>query len=169
MLLSPATMLGLRMTGNYNSIFVNKYSLAIRVSCLKQLACSLIYIYIYIIIYIFDQHHILYTYMFITAKSFLELVKYLFGQPNVTSFLSQRTCQDPLENFFGCQRQRGGTHDNPNVQEFIHNTQALRVINSFCKGPARGNCRGSTAALDKENDGGPLPKRPRLCSKKAAK
>ena len=60
----------------------------------------------------------------------------------VTSFLSQRICQDPLENFFGCQRQRGGVHDNPNVQEFVKNTQALRVINSFCKGPSQGNCRG---------------------------
>ena len=68
----------------------------------------------------------------------MELVKYLFQQPDVISFLSQRLCQDPLENFFGCQRQRGGVHDNPNVQEFTGNTQALRVINSFCR-PTRGN------------------------------
>ena len=34
-------------------------------------------------------------------------------------------CQDPLESFFGCQRERGGTSDNPNVAEFCSNTQAL--------------------------------------------
>ena len=93
----------------------------------------------------------------------MELVQYIFTVPGVQSFLSQRICQDPLENFFGCQRQRGGVHDNPNVQEFIKNTQALSVINSFCKEPAKGNCRGSRndSSLEKENAAEPLPKRPR--------
>ena len=94
------------------------------------------------------------------GKSFIELVRYLFTLEDVKSFLSQRLCQDPLENFFGCQRQRGGVHDNPNAQEFAKNTQALRVINSFCKGPARGNCRGGMHDKGKENDE-PLPKRKR--------
>ena len=35
-------------------------------------------------------------------------LQYVFTIPDVKSFLSQRLCQDPLENFFGCQRQRGG-------------------------------------------------------------
>ena len=55
----------------------------------------------------------------------------------------------------------GGTHDNPNVQEFQKNMQALQVVNSFVKGPVKGNCRGSKemdkALLEKENC--PLPKR----------
>lgn len=51
------------------------------------------------------------------------------------AFLSNHLCQDPLENFFGCQRQRGGTGDNPSITEFYHNTQALRVVDSFCRGP----------------------------------
>ena len=38
-------------------------------------------------------------------------------------------------------RQRGDTSDNPSVAEFQKITQALRVINSFCRGPVRGNCR----------------------------
>ena len=59
----------------------------------------------------------------------------------MSSFLSQKICQDPLEIFFGTQRQRGGIHDNPNVREFINNTQALRVAN-IVKVPKRGNCRG---------------------------
>ena len=74
--------------------------------------------------------------------------------------LSQRICQDPLEKFFGLQRQRGGVHDNPNAQEFMKNTQALRVIKSL-RAPKRGNCRGSTDKEDRVNDLEPLPKRPR--------
>ena len=54
----------------------------------------------------------------ITVKSLLELIPYLFSIPGVKVFLSERLCQDPLEQFFGCQRQRGGTHENPTVQEF---------------------------------------------------
>ena len=48
-------------------------------------------------------------------------------------------------------------NENPNVQEFCKNTQALRVIKCSCLGPVKGNCRGSnnkevTAAdLEKEN------------------
>ena len=73
------------------------------------------------------------------------LVCLMFSLPEVTGeklvFLSTNISQDPLENFFGCQRQRGGTSDNPNVAEFYQNTQALRVVDSFCRGPVRGNCR----------------------------
>ena len=69
-------------------------------------------------------------------------MEYVFTLPDVSVFLSQRISQDPLDNFFGCQQQRGGTHDNPNVQEFQKNMQALRVVKSFAKGPERGNCRG---------------------------
>ena len=78
--------------------------------------------------------------------SFVELVRYLFSLPSVKSkklaFLSQNICQDPLENFFGTQRQRGGTSDNPNVLEFYNNTGALRVVNSFCRPISTGNKRG---------------------------
>ncbi len=71
----------------------------------------------------------------------------VFGIPGVSVLLSNRLCQDPLEKFFGQQRQRGRTHDNPNVAEFIKNTQALRVINTTCGG-VRGNCRGSNKSLN---------------------
>jgi len=92
----------------------------------------------------------------------VELVRYGFTLPDVKSFLSQRTCQDPLERFFGCQRQRGGVHDNPNVQEFMKNTQALRLVKSVAwKGPTRGNCRGGDQDAGKENVHEPLQKRPR--------
>ena len=77
----------------------------------------------------------------IIGKSFIEMVEYLFKNvPGVKLFLSNRICQDPLENFFGQQRQRGKCSDNPNASEFLKNTQALRVINSTCS-MVRGNCR----------------------------
>jgi len=84
----------------------------------------------------------------------------VFSLPGVKSLLSQRICQDPLEKFFGCQRQRGGTHDNPTVAEFYKNTQALRVVNSFCRHVTSGNCRGGMKEVDdNEKENWPIPKR----------
>ena len=83
--------------------------------------------------------------IYYTGRSFVEMVEYLFK--NVTDlkfFFSNRICQDPLENFFGQQRERGKANDNPNTAEFIKNTQALRIINSTC-GTIRGNCRDSNS------------------------
>lgn len=108
-------------------------------------------------------------YMITTGKSFVELVKYIFTMSDVKSFLSQRLCQDPLENFFGRQRQRGGVHDNPNVKQFTENTQALRVVKMVGLSKVkRGNCRGGAKEEEeisvKENST-PLPKRSRKSSK----
>ena len=93
----------------------------------------------------------------------MELVHFIFKIPDVKSFLSPRICQDPLEQFFGLQRQRGGVHDNPNVQEFVKKTQALRVVNSVARAPGRGNCRRGKqdTSFDKENIYKPLPKQTR--------
>ena len=102
-----------------------------------------------------------------TGKSFKELVEYIFTIPGVDYFLSQRLCQDPLERFFGLQRQRGGVHDNPNVAEFQCNSQALRVVNSVARAPKRGNCRKGKqdTSLSKEDINEPLPKRARSSKK----
>ena len=74
-----------------------------------------------------------------TVKSFVALVKFMFTVPGVTCLLREKLCQDPLERFFGCQRQRGGVNENPTAQEFCTNTQALRVVNSFCQNVSREN------------------------------
>ena len=96
----------------------------------------------------------------------MELVRYLFTIPGLRYFLSERICQDPLEKFFGCQRQRGRVNENPSVSEFVKNTQALRVCGNLLS-EVKGNCRGSRSAKkaltfcnDKEN-AAPLPKRRR--------
>lgn len=57
-------------------------------------------------------------------------------------FLSEKLCQDPLESFFGCQRQCGRTNENPSVYQFLKNTQSLCVINSIRVDEITGNCRG---------------------------
>lgn len=101
------------------------------------------------------------------VKSFTDLVKYLFTLEDVKkcklSFLSNKLCQDPLECFFGCQRQRGGTSDNPSAADFYNNTQALRVVDSFCRGPVKGNCRGYVTDVHKikADDYTPLTRRKR--------
>ena len=101
-------------------------------------------------------------YFFFVVKSFVKLVKFLFTVPGVTCFLSEKLSQDPLEKFFGCQRQRGGVNENPTVKEFCKNTQALRVINSACQNVSRGNCRGNRGqSIDWEKENTPLPKRRR--------
>lgn len=78
-------------------------------------------------------------------KSFVALVKYLFTIPGVMCFLSEKLCQDPLEKFFGCQRQRGGVNENPTVERFSK---------LFMPDVSRGNCRGRTSQpidWEKEN------------------
>lgn len=74
----------------------------------------------------------MYMYSSSSVHLFVELVEYLLSVEGVDIFLSERLCQDPLKKFLGCQRQRGGVHDNPSVQEFYNNTQALRVIGNVC-------------------------------------
>ena len=92
-------------------------------------------------------------------KAFVELVQYLFTIPGVKVFLSEKVSQDPIEKFFGCQRQRGRVNENPNAQKFMKNTQALRVINGMCPNVARGNCRGNTGQQTLHKRSRPRPKK----------
>ena len=89
------------------------------------------------------------------------MTEYVFTIPGVKVFLSNRICQDPLENFFGQQRQRGRVNENPNALEFLRNTQALRIVNVDCK-TVRGNCRGEKKGKKRKPitvDNAPLKKR----------
>ena len=80
-----------------------------------------------------------------SVKSFIELANILLMTPDALSFLSQCITQDPLEKLFGLQRQRGRVNENPNIQEFEKNSQALRVIQaSTSSSSIEGNCRGNT-------------------------
>ena len=128
----------------------NPYDLYVRIEC-QVLVIAFTWL---VTPYIIQFHY--------TGKSFVEMVRYLFTLPDDKSFLSQRICHHPpLERFFGCQRQRGGVHDNPKCSEFMKNTQALHVINGL-QAPKKGNCRGGDMDKCKENWCSPLPKRKRL-------
>ena len=82
-------------------------------------------------------------YLLFAVKSFIELARYVLSLPGAPPLLSRRITQDPLEKFFSLQRQRGRVNENPNVQEFYKNSQALRVIQA-CSTSVKGNCRGNT-------------------------
>ena len=80
------------------------------------------------------------------VSSFTEFLPYIFKIKEVTCFLSEKLSQDPLEKFFGCQRQKGRANENPTAGEFLKNTQSLRVINSINIKEVTGqlgNCRGT--------------------------
>ena len=69
----------------------------------------------------------------------------------------RKVFQDPFR-LNDCQRQRGDVNENPTVQEFCQNTQALRVINSV-RHDVRGNCRGNKWDRDSHQENAPLKKR----------
>ena len=91
--------------------------------------------------------------------SFVQLVRFLLSLPGVEAFLSTKFSQDPLETFFGLQRQRGRSNENPTTVEFLNNTEHLRVINSFCQPSVRSNCRGKERLIEINGENNPLPKR----------
>ena len=81
----------------------------------------------------------------ISVHSFVEVVRYLFSIPGVKFVLSGRFSQDPLEKYFGNQRQHGGSNENPNVQQMVHSASALRALKSVTLNSVRGNCGRSKA------------------------
>lgn len=77
----------------------------------------------------------------ITVKSFVELTEYLLGLAELKGkhLLSECFSQDPLENYFGQQRSRGGWCQNPTVQACLTSAQSLRVQGSLAMIPVRGD------------------------------
>ena len=46
-------------------------------------------------------------------------------------FLTECFCQDPVEEFFGKQRQLGRRSDNPDINQFSYNSYAIRIERSI--------------------------------------
>lgn len=87
-------------------------------------------------------------------------MKYIFTTiPDVNSFLSERIQQDPLEKYFGQQRQRGRVNDNPSFSQYLKNEQALRVVSSINLNVMMGNTRKTNSTSIKDISTAPLPKR----------
>ena len=100
----------------------------------------------------------------IAVKSFVEMTRYLLqlGKEKL-SLLSERIAQNPLENYFGKQRARGGRCDNLTLQEAVQNAVSIRTQQSLELDRVQGNCRRKRLIYDEppEVDNSPLPKRKR--------
>ena len=100
-------------------------------------------------------------------KSFVEMAKFLLAKDHGTDpdlyLLSERISQDPLENYFGQQRARGGRNENPNLSQCLSNAAAIRIQKSIATDPVRGNCnRKQRSQVVPTIDDTPLPKRKRM-------
>ena len=94
--------------------------------------------------------------------SFVEMARLLLSNKEDGLFLlSERFSQDPLENYFGKQRARGGRNENPNLMQSLVNASALRMQKSAMLDPVRGNCRRKRQLELNTIDDTPLPKRKR--------
>ena len=96
----------------------------------------------------------------ITVHSLVEVVKFLLSE-GMEFVLSERFCQDLLEEYFGRQRERGRFNDSPTVQAFGYDDRTLAVqrnIAPVIKGNVAGRHKGEGSkwyAVSEE----PLPKR----------
>jgi len=70
--------------------------------------------------------HQTYRGIIMTVKAFIAVTKYLL-QNGVTYVLSNKFCQDPIEEHFGRHRWMGRTHDNPNIRQFGHQENSIRM------------------------------------------
>ena len=74
-----------------------------------------------------------------TVHSVIEVTKFLL-QEGVEFVLTERFCQDTLEEFFGNQRKLGRRSDNPDKRAFGYNSNTIRIQRSVsCQS---GNTKG---------------------------
>ena len=62
----------------------------------------------------------------ITVHSLVEATKFLLSQ-GMEYVLSERFCQDPVEEYFGSQRMLGSRCDNPDIRTFGYNDNTIRI------------------------------------------
>ena len=97
----------------------------------------------------------------ITVHSFTEVVKFLL-ENGVRFVVSERFCQDHLENYFGRQRALGRRKDNPSIKDFGYNDNTIK--SQFSDRQITGNIQSTNNnIMDIENN--PLPKRKANSSK----
>ena len=87
----------------------------------------------------------------ISVNLIIEAVQFLL-QHQVKYVLTERFCQDPLENYFGRQRSLGARKDNPSLRDFGYNDNSIRNQKVFK--PITGNVQGN-ANIEISNE--PIP------------
>ena len=93
----------------------------------------------------------------VTVHSFIELVKFLIMH-KVSYVLTERFCQDPLENYFGKKRSSGFLKDNPSLYDFGYNGNTIRNQKVF-KPIATGNVRDENLNFEIETESVPCRKK----------
>ena len=99
----------------------------------------------------------------ITVSSIVQVVQFLLSE-GMEYVLSERFCQDLLEEYFGRQRERGRFNDNPTLQAFGYNDLTLAVqrnIAPVVKGNDAGRHKGECSKWNVVSEE-PLPKRKKL-------
>ena len=76
----------------------------------------------------------------ITVNSLIEATEFLFAE-GFQYVLTERFCQDVVEEYFGRQRSQGRRNDNPNLYQFGYSDNAIRVQRIIT--PVMGNTRGA--------------------------
>lgn len=75
----------------------------------------------------------------ITVNSAIEATKFLLCE-GMEFVLTERFCQDTLEEYFGSQRKLGRRNDNPDIRTFGYNSNTIRIQRTVsCQS---GNTRG---------------------------
>lgn len=62
----------------------------------------------------------------ITVNSAIEATKFLL-QEGMEFVLTERFCQDTIEEYFGNQRKLGRRNDNPDIRSFGYNSNTIRI------------------------------------------
>lgn len=94
----------------------------------------------------------------ISTYSVVEATKFLLNE-GVEYVLTERFCQDPLEEYFGNQRKLGRRNDNPDMKMFGYNNNTIRVQRAVsCQsGNTRGRKDRDRSWVNVSDD--PVPKR----------
>ncbi|XP_028394454.1 uncharacterized protein LOC114518646 [Dendronephthya gigantea] len=81
----------------------------------------------------------------ITIKSVVQVTKFLLGE-GCESVLTERFCQDDIEEYFGYQRAQGRRADNPTAADFGYNDLRISVLRDIAP-TAEGNVAGRHIGL----------------------
>ena len=98
----------------------------------------------------------------ITVYSVIEATKFLLAE-GMEYVLTERFCQDPVEEYFGNQRKLGRRNDNPDVCSFGYHDNTIRIQRAVsCQsGNTRGRKDRQRAWVEVTNDPLPVRKKPK--------
>ena len=76
-----------------------------------------------------------------SVRSLIAVTKFLLEQ-GFEFVLTERFCQDDLEEYFGYQRAQGRRSDNPSAAEFGYNDMRIAVLRDIAPSSVEGNVAG---------------------------